>query len=294
MKVFISWSGVRGRHVANALRGWLPYIIHAVEPWASDHDIGAGDRWSGTVSRQLEDTSFGIVCLTKESLFKPWILFESGALAKSLASGRVCPYLIDMTPAELDGPLSQFQAVVANQDGTRKLIQALHAAHPSPLLTEERLQTTFERFWPDLKKRLEDIPTTDVQVPVRSDRTVLEEVLKHVRALSRSIGVDPQPDETGQASGEYQLKIDLRGLEVQPELVKFTVDADTPFQAFLDRIYLTYLEGAVEPYTYGKTWVLADGSGRELAKSIKGEKRTLRELGISQETGLLAAVRLRR
>ena len=40
--VFITWSKERSKAAALALRGWLPLVIQAVEPWMSDKDIGKG------------------------------------------------------------------------------------------------------------------------------------------------------------------------------------------------------------------------------------------------------------
>jgi hypothetical protein len=84
MKVFISWSGERSQALAQALRDWLPLVLHYVEPWLSQSDIEPGERWASEVSKELEVSNFGIICVTKENTESPWILFEAGALAKSL------------------------------------------------------------------------------------------------------------------------------------------------------------------------------------------------------------------
>jgi hypothetical protein len=84
MKVFISWSGNTSRNVAQFLREWILYIIQSVEPWMSATDIDAGTRWSRSVETQLSDTRFGIICLTRTNTSAPWVLFETGALAKTI------------------------------------------------------------------------------------------------------------------------------------------------------------------------------------------------------------------
>src|ERR1700674_2762788 len=92
MKVLVSWSGQRGRIVAEALRSWLADVLHRTDAWVSSEDIEPGTRWNSELAKQLEETQFGIVCLTPESAHAPWVLFEAGALAKTLGTARLVPY----------------------------------------------------------------------------------------------------------------------------------------------------------------------------------------------------------
>src|SRR6266545_990864 len=108
MKIFISWSGQRSRTVAAFLNDWLKDIIQIADPWMSANDIDAGVRWSRAIEERLQATKFGILCLTKTNLNAPWILFEAGALAKTIEDTFVCPYLIDLEPSSVPrGPLTQ-------------------------------------------------------------------------------------------------------------------------------------------------------------------------------------------
>ena len=112
MKIFLSWSGDRSKHVASALRDWLPDIIQDIEPWMSTHDIASGARWSAEIGGQLNASDFGVLCLTPENAHADCLLFEAGALAKKLGESFVVPYLIAMEQADIPaGPLSQFQVV---------------------------------------------------------------------------------------------------------------------------------------------------------------------------------------
>src|SRR5580693_1724871 len=122
MNLFISWSGTRSRAVAEALHGWLPSVIQSVKPWMSAADLEKGARWSSDVARHLEETRVGIICLTSDNLDAPWILFESGALSKTLNSTFVCPYLFNVEPSELKGPLVQFQVTKCDKEDTRRLL----------------------------------------------------------------------------------------------------------------------------------------------------------------------------
>ena len=75
MKVFISWSGERSHALAQALHDWIPLVLHNVEPWLSEADIEAGERWADAVAKELSDSNFGIICVTRENVGSPWVLF---------------------------------------------------------------------------------------------------------------------------------------------------------------------------------------------------------------------------
>src|SRR5262245_9938616 len=98
-------------------------MIQSIEPWMSAVDIGAGARWSGEVARSLAASKVGIICVTPQNQTEPWLNFEAGALAKALEGALVCPYLIGMRTSDLKGgPLTQFQAKVADATGTWELV----------------------------------------------------------------------------------------------------------------------------------------------------------------------------
>jgi hypothetical protein len=109
-EVFISWSGEQSKSFAEALRNWLPKIVNAVEPWLSSADIDKGARWSADVAAKLEASKIGIICLTPGNMHSDWILFEGGALSKTITNTHVCRVLIGLEPSALHGPSAQFQA----------------------------------------------------------------------------------------------------------------------------------------------------------------------------------------
>jgi hypothetical protein len=150
MRVFISWGGEPSRSVARALRDWLPMVVQHVEPWMSDADIPTGARWNNEVATGLERTNFGIICLTRANQERPWLLFEAGALAKSMKVARVVPLCIDLLPADITGPLATFQAISMNEDGMRRLVHDVSAARKRPI-PERRMDELFDAMWPRLE-----------------------------------------------------------------------------------------------------------------------------------------------
>lgn len=196
MVTFLSWSGERSKIVAECLRGWLPHVINALEPWMSAEDVETGSRWSVEIGNKLDETDFGIICLTGENTSAPWILFESGALSKAVERSRVCPYLFGLKPRDIKGPLVQFQSTAADKPGTFKLLKSLNEAVEKGKLTSPSLEEAFEVWWPKLEEKLARVPGPNAKLPPqRSDREVLDEILELARQNARQ----PSPEDTDAA-----------------------------------------------------------------------------------------------
>lgn len=211
MKIFLSWSGERSKAVASALRDWLHLVLHYVEPWMSQHDIAAGERWSNEVGNELEACNFGIVCLTKDNLRAPWLLFEAGALSKQISQAAVVPYLLDVDFADIiQSPLGLFQGKKAEKSQTYDLITAINGRAEKPG-DAQRLRRLFEATWPELDGKLCAIPKAigSTATPRRQEE-ILEELiwlfkgldqricrvevaLRHLEDYRPSLGRDGQP-----------------------------------------------------------------------------------------------------
>lgn len=176
------------------LHGWLPLVIQRVDPFCSPVDVYKGQRWSLEIAKELEAADFGILCITRANLHRPWLVFEAGALSKKLDSGRVCPLLFDIDPADLDGPLSQFQVSRFDREEVFKLVVAMNLSltDDSGRVPEQRLLRSFDKWWPDLSDRIQshllrlNEPAGNPLVPLRTDREILEEVVVTVRQIATS------------------------------------------------------------------------------------------------------------
>src|SRR5437762_1129196 len=158
MKVFISWSGERSRQLAQAVHAWLPTVIQAAEPWMSKSDLNKGARWGTELALELQHTRVGILCLTPDNIQSPWLLFEAGALSKTLPDTFVCPLLCYLEPSDIVGPLAQFQATIAEKDDLRNLARTINGAQENDALSVDRLEKAFELAWPDFEAQLSSIP----------------------------------------------------------------------------------------------------------------------------------------
>lgn len=191
MKVFISWSGKRSKFIAKALKNWLPKVIQSVSPWMSEEDILVGSRWSIEIAQELDDTNFGIICITPENQNKPWILFEAGALSKSLSTGNVSPVVYGMNLGQVSGPLSSFQGVSLNKDGIEKLLTTINKLDISSNIKNEEIPEIFSVWWPLLEKKIKEIPAfDDTVIPQRTNDDILDELLTNTRELLRRDNID--------------------------------------------------------------------------------------------------------
>ena len=158
MKIFISWAGERSLKVATIFREWLPSVLQCVEPYVSSEDIDKGARWSNDIAKELESSSFGILCVTKENIEAPWISFEAGALSKTLDKSYVTPFLFDIKRSEISGPILQFQSTIFEKEDIKRLVKTINKASLDNSLPDERVEKIFEVWYPILETNLKAIP----------------------------------------------------------------------------------------------------------------------------------------
>lgn len=154
MKVFISWSGTKSHKVGLTFREWLPSVIQSLKPYVSSEDIDKGARWSSDIAKELEDSTFGILCVTKDNLLAPWLSFEAGALSKTMDKSFVTPFLFDIKRAEVNGPILQFQSTVFERDDVKKLLHTLNKACGESGISQSMLDKAFDVWYPTLEESL--------------------------------------------------------------------------------------------------------------------------------------------
>jgi hypothetical protein len=185
MKIFISWSGQLSKNLAEVFRQWLPGVIQAVKPYYSPDDISKGSRWNTEISQELDSSKVGIICLTKENLEAPWIMFEAGALSKNIDKSKLCPILFEVEPSEIEGPLVQFQAAKFSKDEIRKLMKMINSELGENSLAPDVLDNVLEMWWPILKEKVDKVlkdTIIDKKKTSRSERDILEEILELTRS----------------------------------------------------------------------------------------------------------------
>ena len=191
--------------VGEAIRDWLPSVLQTVKPYFTPSDIEKGTRWSSDIAKELDDSSAGIFCVTKDNIHSQWLMFEAGAISKKVEQSLVCPILLGLENSDIGGPLTQFQTTLFEKNDFKKLVSDINNANTSNKLDESVLDKVFNKFWPELEEKVSKILENDgnnspSDADVRTERDILEEILD----LSRSLAI--------QKSGGFRLHKELNQL----------------------------------------------------------------------------------
>lgn len=193
MKLFVSWSGEYSRAVGELLRKYLPCMLQGLNVFVSQHDIESGARWTLRLAQELEESNFGILCLARDNLTSPWLLYEAGALTKHI-DGRAAGLLLgDLRPSEVAGPLSQFQHRTFSRDDLSHLLMDLNKKMATPL-EGEQVDLIFKKWWPDLESDYKAVKVTPKTITRRDDSEILAEVLERVRNVERVMEQEPSSE----------------------------------------------------------------------------------------------------
>lgn len=213
MRVFISWSGQPSQIAALALSDFLSKLWSTnVKPFVSNTDIEAGAQWQADILSRLDESNFGVICVTRANQHRPWINFEAGAIAKRMSESRCVPLAIDLPPAHVDRPLGMYQAKAATREGVWDLVKAVNNALDGALRPElVALEPLFDAFWDELAGELERArkqPKKQVEPSVdpAAQQRMIEEILITVRSIAR-----PHPEQSAATQVEVPLSefIDL-------------------------------------------------------------------------------------
>jgi hypothetical protein len=160
--------------------------------------IAKGVAWFDSILTELNRAKVGIACVTAENLHSPWMHFEAGALARGLSAlpavaapapdagpgpangptsgpradnnagkaphgahrSRLFTVLHGTTSAELDGPLSAYQATGTTRREMAELVRALRLTLGDPDADDRNLIS--DEHWKVFERRLRH-----VRVPAR-------------------------------------------------------------------------------------------------------------------------------
>ncbi|MEM9463022.1 MAG: toll/interleukin-1 receptor domain-containing protein [Myxococcota bacterium] len=143
MNIFVSHTHV-DRPIVDALRGLLKELFdERVELRYSSSStrgegVGPGDAWLSWIQGQVRDSDLTFVLLTAESVRKPWLLWETGAVTGvSLANASpgaedmerrfaVVPILVGIQIEQIPSPLRSLHAVYGDSEAIKPLVEMIN------------------------------------------------------------------------------------------------------------------------------------------------------------------------
>ncbi len=204
--VFLSWAGAGSNSfkLAERLHTWLRDVLHVVEPFMSAADIEAGTRWSAELQHRLRSARVAVVIVTPANQHHPWLYFEAGAVGLQVGdANRVITMFHGMARGEhKKSPLTEFQNVLADEGGFRKVVKSINSVSPHKL-EADTLDRAFKKWWPDMEEFLATLkPEKEADEPRRKGATtgpppfegrsaddMFRETLEEVRELRRLVAV---------------------------------------------------------------------------------------------------------
>ena len=111
-EVFISWSGEKAKKYAKFLEDMLNSVFDERAATFYSGNIESGSMWLQKINQALSESRVGIIILTKESMKKPWVNFEAGAIFKADSDHTsIIPVCVDISFKDLEEhPLRFFQS----------------------------------------------------------------------------------------------------------------------------------------------------------------------------------------
>jgi len=106
--VFLSWSKSEGRDVATCLKDFLINVFSVKDSekiFISTQNISGDRGWYNDICEKASLANIVIPCLTSNSIFSPWIHFETG-IGSGVVVGKpkkIIPFLFNMQPKDV-GP----------------------------------------------------------------------------------------------------------------------------------------------------------------------------------------------
>ncbi|MCL1877555.1 MAG: toll/interleukin-1 receptor domain-containing protein [Defluviitaleaceae bacterium] len=160
-EIFICWSGEDSKKIATEMKEALENIIfegNELSCFVSDLDIASGSDWWNKIQNKLKSCKMGMICITKNNTYAPWVYFEAGVMVSQ--GIKVIPLLIDCKPERLrDTPINQNQCV--------------------DFLNENK----FIKMIGDIKKEMNfDIPPKTIETMAKKGYEVIKEKLSPVLA----------------------------------------------------------------------------------------------------------------
>ena len=152
-KVFISWSGLMSKNLANELHSFLSKVIPGIDFFVSSADIKNGQSWLEVIKDEIVECDAAILCIYKENLESPWLNFEAGGVYFGGRQQSLYPFVFEHTDEGSRGPVSHLQSSSFSRNTLWEAVDELSKLTATRISQE--VQLSFNENWPDLEKSID-------------------------------------------------------------------------------------------------------------------------------------------
>lgn len=281
----------RDQPLARALAGALNRItLGQLEVWFSsdlspDGGIQPGRVWLDEIRTRLRRSKAILVLLTKRSVSRPWLLFESG-FGAGMTGHEIIPICIGVNPGrDVPFPLGMYQSFqLADYESLKgfavKLLKAYGIA-----FDEEMVAPILRKAVSELvKESVADDAAADTERPLTMDELAetikqhLDRRIVQLLATAQERGSGRKTRKDAKDRRYYKEAKDRRSYSV-PIVLRFPglektqyieIDSSTTLQEVLDNIYYM-LEDRMPAFAYLSRWILRE--------TRTGMRLVVREIG---------------
>ena len=168
MQIYFSWSGETSYRIALSLRELINTIFPRLDLWVPPDDIQDGKRWSSKLTRYLDETSIGVVCVDPTNYLSRWLHFEAGAIAKSIENENIRLVYFGLTAEDIQGPLAKFDGFNIKKDEILTFLEVIRSNMDHFTISYMELRANFDLHWTSFESKLAKLDVESIPAQVKS------------------------------------------------------------------------------------------------------------------------------
>ena len=266
-KLFLSHDTNDGQQAKALASALIRITLNQLMVWHSSDESGAGGLkpghvWLDEIRARLNESRAVVVLLTKRSIAKPWVLFETGFGAAN-PDCDVIPVCIGIDSlSDIPFPLAMYQAYqLSDYASLKRFLEKLLEKYEIPF-DEEMAKPVLEDLIKALVKESDEKGYIEESIEFSPNALsiAVSDIKEHLD--KRLVGLLSSgliaSGSRSFPSGWYSVPVDIDFPDFQTTQ-HIEIGEETSVQEVLDNIY-RMLKEQVEPFTYLRNWIIQEQS----------------------------------
>lgn len=166
LNIFISWSGITGKQIAEKLKYLMVNVMQFAdgEVFLAPADISKGKAWRDELRTRLLESNSGIFILTPDTKPSEWMAFEAGAVSTKAGQKCLIPLLFGTSEGTIPKYLTEYQFANFHKEDYKDVFSSLGMTDK---LSQERIDCFWELFEPHCSRVVEDASKKAIELEER-------------------------------------------------------------------------------------------------------------------------------